>query len=270
MALLVLAVAAGCDVTAVHVDHGLRPESAGEAEVVADAASRLGAGFWGERVEVEAGPNLEARAREARLRVLPAGALTGHTADDRAETVLLNLIRGAGPRGAAGIARSPRRPLLDLRRRDTEAVCHAVGLDPVSDPSNADPVHRRNRVRNELLPLLVDIAERDVVAVLVRQADTFAEVDRFVAAAASTLDPTNAAELAAAPVVVAAAAVQAWLAESGVGDGYVVDTASVGRVRAVARGERVATEVVGGWRVARTAGRLVLSPPATWQDARRG
>src|SRR5438105_1748979 len=82
LALLVLAVAAGCRATAVHVDHGLRAGSAADADVVRDAARRLGAGFRAERVDVGAGPNLEARARVARYAVLPPDVLTGHTADD--------------------------------------------------------------------------------------------------------------------------------------------------------------------------------------------
>ncbi|HTZ09062.1 MAG TPA: ATP-binding protein, partial [Acidimicrobiales bacterium] len=83
LALLVLAVAAGCRVTAVHVDHGLRPGSASEAGVVGEAAAALGAGFRSVRVEVAPGPNLEARARAARLEALPPGAATGHTMDDQ-------------------------------------------------------------------------------------------------------------------------------------------------------------------------------------------
>ena len=66
LALLILAVAAGCDATAYHVDHGLRPESGKEAAVVHDAAERLGTGFVGLRVDVAPGANLEARARTAR------------------------------------------------------------------------------------------------------------------------------------------------------------------------------------------------------------
>lgn len=269
LALLVLARAAGLAVTAVHVDHGLRSGSGDEAAVVADVASRCGAAFRAERVALAAGPNLEARARAARYGVLPPDVLTGHTADDRAETVLLHLLRGAGPTGAVGMRRSPRRPLLDLRRAHTVALCAALGLVPVQDPSNRDPAFRRNRVRHELLPLLADIGDRDPVPVLVRQADLFAEVDDHLAEAAGPLDPTSARDLAAAPPALARVALRAWLRAAGVGDGYGADAASVARVLAVARGEAVATEV-GGWRVARSGGRLSVAPPGAWQDAGHG
>ena len=187
-----LAVRAGLEVTAVHVDHGLRPGSDAEAAVVAAACEALGARFRSERVVVEPGSNLEARARASRYEVLPPDVLTGHTADDQAETVLLNLLRGSGVEGLAGMRRDGRRPLLDLRRADTEAVCAAAGLEPVRDPSNDDPVHRRNRVRHEVLPLLDDVAGRDLVPVLVRQADLLADVADHLAAAADGLDPTDA------------------------------------------------------------------------------
>ncbi len=270
LALLVLAVAAGCEPTAHHVDHGLRDGSAAEAGVVRAVAERLGAGFRAHRVEVSTGPDLEARARVARFAALPDGVLTGHTADDRAETVLLHLLRGAGPAGAVGIARSARRPLLDLRRADTVGICAALGLDPVDDPSNRDPRFRRNRVRHEVLPLLADVAERDPVPILVRQADLFADVDAALRAEASMLDPTSARALSSAPRAVAGAAVRAWLVDVGIGDGYAVDAGAVDRVLSVARGEHRATEVAGGWRVSRTAGRLSVAPPSTWQDARHG
>ena len=149
LALLVLACAADCDVTAIHVDHGLREASAREASVVAEAASRFGARFETREVRVEAGPNVEARARAARYRALPRDVLTGHTADDQAETVVLNLLRGAGLSGLRGMPVRTR-PLISVRRADTRDLCHALRLDPVVDPSNDDLALRRNRVRHEL------------------------------------------------------------------------------------------------------------------------
>ncbi|NBU15911.1 MAG: tRNA(Ile)-lysidine synthetase, partial [Actinobacteria bacterium] len=103
MALLVLAVAHGLDVTAVHVDHSIRPGSARDAGLIAPVAARLGAKFVTRTVTVEPGPNLEARARQARFAALPPGSMTGHTADDQAETVLINLLRGAGTAGLSAM-----------------------------------------------------------------------------------------------------------------------------------------------------------------------
>jgi len=258
LALLVLAVEAALDVTAVHVDHGLRPDSAEEADVVVAAARRFGTGFRAETVTVAPGPDLEARARAARYAVLPAGVLTGHTADDQAETVLLNLMRGAGLDGLAGIRRDGRRPLLDLRRTETVALCDGLGLEPVVDPSNVDPAFRRNRVRHELLPLLDDIAQRDTAGILARQADLLADVADLLAELAAGVDPTDAAALRSEPLVVRRVAVRNWLRSAG--DGHPPDAATVGRVLAVAEGRARAAEISGGWRVARTAGRLRLEP----------
>ncbi len=170
LALLLLARAAGCVVTAFHVDHGLRPGSAAEADVVAAVAARVGARVECRRVLVTPGPNLEARAREARFAVLPSGVATGHTMDDQAETILVNLLRGAGADGLAGMAPGPPHPLLALRRHETHALCAAAGLVPVCDASNDDPAYVRNRVRHELLPLCAEVAGRDPVPLLARQA----------------------------------------------------------------------------------------------------
>lgn len=257
LALLVLAVAAGCRATAVHVDHRLRSGSAGEADVVRAAAARFGAGVSTVAVRVAPGPNLEARAREARYAALPAGVLTGHTADDQAETVLLNLLRGSGLDGLAGMA-SAGHPLLGLRRAETRALCADLGLAWVEDPSNLDPAHRRNRVRAELLPLVDDIADRDVAPVLARQAATLRDEAAFLDALAAGLDPTDARALAAAPVVLARRAVRRWLATGPAGSGHPPDLATVERVLAVARGEVRATEVGGGRRVSRSRGRLTM------------
>jgi tRNA(Ile)-lysidine synthase len=253
LALLVLATDAGCRVTAIHVDHGLRPRSDREAGTVAAAAARFGARFRAERAVVEPGGNLEARARAARYAVLPADVLTGHTADDQAETILLNLLRGAGLDGLAGM-RPSGHPLLGLRRTETAALCAELGLDVVADPSNLDPAHLRNRVRHELLPLLDHLAGRDVGALLARQASTLADERDLLDALAAGLDPTDGRTLAAAPVALARRAVRRWLL-----DPYPPDAASVERVLAVARGDALACEVTGGRRVSRRHGRLSVS-----------
>ncbi|MGK2930690.1 MAG: tRNA lysidine(34) synthetase TilS [Acidimicrobiales bacterium] len=260
LALLLLAAEAGLDVTAVHVDHGLRPESAGEAEVVAAAAGSVGARFRAERVEVGPGGDLEARARAARRTVLPPDTLYGHTADDQAETVLLALLRGAGLDGLRGM-RPVGHPILALRRSDTERVCADAGLVPVRDPSNHDVRFRRNRVRHELLPLLDDIAQRDVTTVVARTATVLLDDADFLDAASSPLDPTDAMALASAPPALARRALRRWLRELDA-ERHPPDADGIARVLAVARGEAVAAQIAGGIEVRRSRQRLVATAPS--------
>jgi tRNA(Ile)-lysidine synthase len=257
LALLVLACAAGASVTAVHVDHGLRPGSDAEAGIVAAAARRFGAAFRAETVVVEDGPNLEARARAARRAAVGPGAATGHTMDDQAETVLLNLLRGAGLDGLAGMRPGPLHPLLGLRRAETTALCDAVGLDPVRDASNDDRRFRRNRVRHDLLPLCCAVAGRDVVPVLARQAGLLGAEGDLLDELAAAIDPTNGAALAAAPSPLARRATRRWLRRDGP---HPPDLAAVERVLGVARGEARATDVAPGVRVRRSQGRLSVGP----------
>ena len=257
LALMVLASEAGCQVTAWHVDHGLRPGSAAEAGVVAQAAARWDAAFESRTVLCEPGPNLEARARAARYQVLPQGVLTGHTADDHAETVLLNFIRGAGPDGLAGIDPA-RRPLLALRRHETQALCDNLGFEPVRDPSNLDPSHRRNRIRHELLPLLCDIADRDVVPVITRGAGLMGGVRDLLDELARAIDPTDAKAVAEVPKPLAQMALRRWIQRE-TGAEHPPDAAAIERVMAVVRNEARSTEIGGGWRVTRSSQRLGLS-----------
>ena len=99
-----------------------------------------------------------------------------------------------GADGLAGMAPGPRHPLLGLRRHETHALCAALGLDPVCDPSNDDPAFVRNRVRHELLPLCAEVAGRDPVPLLARQAgvlrDEVALLDSLAAEALP--DPADA------------------------------------------------------------------------------
>ena len=256
MALLILASAAGCLVTAVHVDHGLRPGSSGEADLVAAAALRFGADLRLEKVMVDPGPNLEARARAARHAVLGSEALTGHTADDQAETMILNLLRGAALTGLSGM-RPHRHPLLGLRRAETHALCRELRIETADDPTNRLPAHLRNRVRAELLPLMDDLARRDLVPLLVRQADVWRDDADLLDALAARLDPTDAKAITAAPLALARRAVRAWLSTD-----HPPDLASVDRVLAVANGVVQACEVSDGRRVSRHHQRLSMDGPS--------
>lgn len=258
LALLALGAAAGCAVTAVHVDHGQRPGAAVEANLVAAAAAEVGATFESHRMEVEPGPNLEERMRTARYLALGPEAATGHTMDDQAETVLLNLIRGAGLVGIGAMQPGPRRPILALRRADTEAVCHRLGWTPFTDPTNTDPAFTRNRLRREAMPLLAEIADRDIVPLLARSAANARDGADLVDALADSLDPTDARQLAAAPPAVAMRALQRWVRQAS-GEKHPVDRAGLQRALSVARGEIEATEVAGGLRIARSRQRLSIT-----------
>lgn len=257
LALLTLAVRAGLDVTAVHVDHGIRPGSSSEAEQVREAARKLGAKFEALRVDVGAGPNLEARARKARKAALPPRSSTGHTMDDQAETVLIRLIRGTGPDGLAAMRPGYEHPILSLRRAETERITASQGLVAVVDPSNADPGILRNRVRAELLPLCCELVGRDVTPLLARLAGLVASDSDFLSAQSAGIDPTDARAVATAPTPLSTRALRRWLRAEGP---YPPDLAALERVLAVARGDVLGTELAPSTRVKRTAGRLRIEP----------
>lgn len=204
---LALAAAArfvGRHVGLVTVDHGLQEGSAQRASDVASWGR--GAGFSPVEVAtvdvsgLPGGPEAAARtARYAALtavasRVGAAAVLLGHTRDDQAETVLLALARGAGPRGLAGMPARRGifvRPLLDVGRADTRKACAALGLVPWEDPHNSDPAFARARVRGEALPALVAALGPAVVSNLARSAGQ-------IAADNAALDELAAAALARA------------------------------------------------------------------------
>lgn len=237
---------------AIHVDHGLRPGSSDEAGRVAAAARDVGAEFRAVSIRVESGPNLEARARELRYANLPSDVLTGHTADDLAETVVVNLLRGAGLPGLIGVrptggpSGEVGHPLLELRRADTEAVCRAMGWTPFTDPTNFDTTLLRNRVRHEVIPYLNEVSDRDLVPILARQSKLIADDSDLLDTLSEHIDPTDARALASSPPALARRAVRRWLTKN-----HPPDAATIDRVLAVARGEAVACEIPGGHRVRR-------------------
>ncbi|HYJ67961.1 MAG TPA: tRNA lysidine(34) synthetase TilS [Nocardioidaceae bacterium] len=168
---------------AIVVDHGLQADSESVAATAARQARGLGADpVEVRRVDVDGPGGPEAAAREARRTSLrtaadshgAAAVLLGHTRDDQAETVLLGLARGSGSRSLSGMAARDglwRRPLLGMRREQTEAVCRDVGLEWWSDPHNADAALTRVRVRTRVLPTLETELGPGIVDALARTAD---------------------------------------------------------------------------------------------------
>jgi len=258
VALLVLACAANLNVTAWHVDHGLRENSHTEAALVAQLATQLGTQFESRTVNVVQGANTEARAREARYATLPTGVMTGHTADDQAETILINLLRGSGTRGLAGMQPTTQRPLLHIRRSETQTLCNALGIAVFHDPSNNDERFQRNRIRHEVLPLMESLAKRDLVPVLTRQADLLRDDDDLLNELAGALDPTDALALASAPIALARRAIRSWLTNP-----FVPDSATVERVLDVARGNTLACDIGLGRQVRRSQQQLRITEPET-------
>jgi tRNA(Ile)-lysidine synthase len=163
----------GLAVSAHGVDHGLRPEASAELGLAGQLADRYGVPFGVTCVEVEPGGNLQARAREARYQALEHAAravdathvATAHHADDRAETVVMRLLRGTGPKGLGVLpARSGRlvRPLLRVRKAEVLRHLGRHGIAYATDPSNLDRRFLRVRVRLDLMPELEALSPRIV------------------------------------------------------------------------------------------------------------
>jgi tRNA(Ile)-lysidine synthase len=256
-ALLLLALVAQCDVSVTHIDHGLRPCSGDDADFVVGLCGSLDVDVSVQRIELDDGPNLEERARLARRAALGAEVLLGHTADDQAETVLLNLLRGAGPTGLGAMTVDQRRPLLGLRRAETSLICEHAGVVARQDSMNLDPRFRRVRVREELLPLLDEIFERDTAAVLARSAELFAELSTLLADLGNGVDPTDASALADLAPVLARDVLARWI-RSETGASHPVDAKSLDRALDVAKQVAVATELPGGYRLVRSRGVLSI------------
>jgi tRNA(Ile)-lysidine synthase len=179
--LLALAPQWGLRLHVLHVDHGLREDSAADAEFVRALGRRLGVPVEATRVSVVRRGSLEEAARVARYGALEDYAdrigaqriALGHTADDQAETVLMRLLEGTGVRGLAGIPPVRGRlirPLIAARRAALVAWLARGGLEWREDPTNRDLKFLRNRIRHEVLPLLAAAHDADVVPALARVA----------------------------------------------------------------------------------------------------
>jgi tRNA(Ile)-lysidine synthase len=264
LGLLLLALEAGLVVTVHHVDHHARPTSSRDADHVEEICQRLKVGFVRHDVVVDTGTNFEARARSARRAALPTGALTGHTMDDLAETVLLNMMRGAGLDGLSPMVNDPTKPLRDLRRAALHDYVATSSFVALHDETNDDPAFRRNRVRHELMAKLDDVAGRDVVPILARQAalvfdervwlDELAVDDR-----ALTLEAADCRVLRTWPRARLRRWLRTQLRTPDAGDGAHPPSADeVERAIAVVEGDVVAMELSGGRRLSRREQHLML------------
>ncbi len=229
---LTAAAAAECaEVVALVVDHGLQPGSGDVAETAAKRALALGC-VDAKVVAVTVGSDggMEAAARRARYAALDAArgdaaVLIAHTLDDQAETVLLGLARGSGPRSIAGMTPWDApwgRPLLGVRREVTTQACVELGIDPHSDPQNFSADFTRVRLRQEVLPLLEDVLGGGVAEALGRTAAQLREDSDALDAMAAELSASarvgeqiDVTALTTVPTALRRRILRTWLLDNG-------------------------------------------------------
>jgi tRNA(Ile)-lysidine synthase len=266
---------AGVPAGGVTVDHGLQPGSAERAEATAGLLRKLGldpVAVLTVEVGTEGGP--EAAARSARTAALGQAAdgarvALGHTLDDQAETVLLGLGRGSGPRSIAGMVEERGRfwrPLLGVRRATTRRACADQGLPVWEDPWNTDPAYTRARLRGEALPLLEDVLGGGVAPALARTAALLREdldaLDALAAANAARLtgpEGLDARGTATLPAALRRRVLRSWLRDGGVPDVQAVHLHAVDALLVDWHGQGP-VDLPGGAGVGRASGRLVLRP----------
>lgn len=246
---------------AVHVDHQL-PASPMMAHTAARIAEVLDIEMETIRVEVPDGPSLEEQARDVRyaaLEKVEASVITGHTRDDNAETMIINLIRGTGSAGLGGIPhhRSPNiyRPMLHVSRSETREIASLAGLPFVDDPMNEDLSLTRNRVRLEIIPRMREINPK-VDGALARAAGFVRRDSDLLDEMAGT--PTGstlaASVVVTLPTPIAERMVHRFLEANGVG----ATADRIARVWSVAIGESDRQDLTGGRSVVRQGAMLVL------------
>jgi tRNA(Ile)-lysidine synthase len=273
---------AGVQAGGVTVDHGLQPGSEARAERTAAVLLDLGlAPVSVLRVDVGRDGGPEAAARAARYAALTAAATAhgatvalGHTLDDQAESVLLGLGRGSGPRSVAGMVEHRTagggrwwRPLLGVRRATTRAACQAQELPVWDDPWNTDPIYTRVRLRTEVLPLLEEVLGGGVAPALARTAELLREdldlLDDLAGAELARLsddDGLPAVRLASMPAALRRRVLRGWLHAAGVPDLQAVHLSAVDDLLVHWRGQgRV--DLPGGAGVVRASGTLNVLPP---------
>jgi tRNA(Ile)-lysidine synthase len=269
-----------------HLDHGLRPDSAADAEFVTETAGRYGLSSVIEHIEIARGAgkrrkSIETAARDRRYdffaRVAEAKSCSsiylGHHADDRVETFLFNLFRGSGAAGLRAMRpRSSRagptgdlallRPLLGVWRSEIDAYMRTHALAYREDESNADPRHTRNRLRGQIIPALEEAFDRNVRTAVWRAAEILSAEDEYLA----EMVPVDGMEeelkvemLTGLPVALQRRLVHLWLTNCGVADVGFDDVEAVRGLVAKVRPAKV--NLSTGWHARRRAGRIFIERP---------
>ena len=278
-----------------HLDHGLRGRaSAGDARFVEKMSRDRELPFVGAKELVRSfakreGLSLETAARRARRSFFAQVSRSercpriflAHHAEDQAESVLMNLARGCGIGGLAGMRRESQqeidgrqmkllRPLLDVRRAEIDEWIATRGLKYREDASNADPkIGVRNAIRHRLMPMMDEVLGRDVTASLTRLAEIAGEEEALVAssfagvlamAAAKTL-PVK--ELAVIPPALRRRVILDWLRERGVGDCGAAEVRRVEQLLELPLGDGPAkVNLPGGCFARRRAGKVFIEAGA--------
>lgn len=261
-------------VRGVFVRHGLIGSAALEHAVLA-LGDHLGIGIVTADAAVESGASLENRARTARWQAIgetladDETVVTGHTRDDQAETVLMNLLRGAGAGGVAGMLRSRPgviRPLLGYSRAELRGIAEELRLPFADDPANEDPGFLRNRLRGDLIPSIERDYQPGFRAALARAGSLAAMDDRLIEELAEEIPIARdagavlvpIAPLATAPRPVAARSVRRALRR--LLDPYAGSESDIEAILAVAEGRSEAATVSGSLAVTREGPYVVIDP----------
>lgn len=274
------------DVIVCHLDHGLRGRAAAaDARFVQKLAAELGYPCESGKTAVkflarDNGHSIETSAREARHAFFAICSrkhrcprlLLAHHGDDQAETILWNLLRGS--RGISGMSEVQMllmggrpmeciRPLLGRRRPELRAWLKSKGLSWREDATNAEPFAIRNRLRNEVIPLLTEVAKRDPTESLVRAADASAErraIEAWAVKQAAAVDPQgrlHLPKLKTLPPAVQSACIYDFLRTSGVPE--LSRDAVLRCMTLLEPGAAPAANLPAGHILRRRAGRLVLT-----------
>lgn len=212
----------GVSLLVAHVDHGIRPDSALDAQLVGEIAQQYGLPFFSMSLELGAEAS-EALAREVRYQFLEtlrieqgADALvTAHHQDDAIETAILNMARGTGRRGLTALSSTPtlQRPLLNSSKAEITHYAQQCKLTWREDSTNVDQRHLRNYIRHSVVPRFSAEQRQQFVSYLTDLRQLNADLDQALAEAVSQLATNNQLDkqaLRALPAVVAKELLTAW------------------------------------------------------------